>query len=175
MAQDDRHPCLAEIDIDGLYCGKPGQFLQWRGIIADIVGAPLEYVSRRHPFEGPADVPNPPLTLEFWEPRITDQAWGRDLPAGIRAGRWDATPEEPLLIVLLASVPGAMFHARHAGAIAQRLDDIDELVHVLGDGWVTSLHEHARRCFAEQAITGKDIAMSGGYEPGGWWTPRLDD
>ena len=181
MAEDNHHPWtdqppgLVEIAIDGLYCGKPARFLQWRAIVADIVGAPLDYVSRRHPFEGPSDVPSPPLTLEFCEPRITEQAWGQDLPSGVRSGRWDATPEEPLLIVLLARVPGATFHARHARAIAQRLDEIDELVHVVGNGWVTGLHEQARRCFAEQAITGKDIAMSGGYEPGGWWTPRRAD
>lgn len=173
MPHDDRHPWLAEIAIDGLYWGKPGRFLHWRATIADIVGAPLDYVSRRHPFQSAATVSNPPLTLEFLEPKITDPAWGVDLPASVRSGLWDTTPEEPLLIILLAAVPGATLHARHAAAIAQRLDEIGELVHVVGQGEVTGLHEQARRCFAEQAITGKDITMSGGYEPGGWWTPEL--
>lgn len=175
MSQDDRHPWLAEIAIDGLYSGKPERFSQWRATVADIVGAPLHYVSRRYPFQGPATATNPPLTLEFLEPQITDQTWGKNLSPGVRSGLWDTTPEEPLLTLLMATIPGATFHARHARAVAHRLDEIDELVNFVGKGWVTGLHEQARRCFAEQAITGKNIAMSGGYEPGGWWTPRLND
>ncbi|UJW83928.1 hypothetical protein [Devosia sp. SL43] len=174
MQYDERHPWLAEVAIDGLYSGKPERFSQWRAVLADIVGAPIDYVSRRRPFQGPASAVHPPLTLEFVEPRITVQTWGTHLPTGVRSGIWDTTPEEPLLSILLARVPGATFEARHAAAIARRLDEIDELVHFVGQGWVTALHENARHCFAEQALTGKDMMMSGGYEPGGWWTPDLE-
>ncbi len=168
------HPWLAELEIVGLFHGKPGRFSAWREIIADIVGAPIEYRSTRHGFAIPNTLPNPPQTLEFIEANVTDPTWLVEGRASYRKGIWDATPEEPLWIVLLATVPGATFFAHHAGAIAQRLEEIDELVHYVGKGGVTSFHENACRCFAEQAKTGQDMTMSGGYEPTGWWSPDLE-
>ncbi|SEP99490.1 hypothetical protein SAMN05428969_1456 [Devosia sp. YR412] len=173
MTDMRRHSWLAELKIEGLFHGKPQRFLEWRSVIADIVGAPVHYVSVQHPFDIPTTIPAPPLTLEFIEARVTDQAWLAQMPPGFRHGIWDETPEEPLWILLLASLPGATFYARHAAAISQRLDEIDEMVHHVGKGWVTERHEIIRQSFAEQARTGRDMTMSGGYEPTGWWTPKL--
>ena len=133
-----------------------------------MIGAPVEYDYIRRPVTFDAAMPalSAIKSLPFLEARIVDQSWIQPTAAQ-RAGLWDTTPEEPLLILVFLTVPGGIFQARHAGAIAARLDELDELIHFVGHGMHTHVHEAARYFFHELAKANHDVSAVGIYEPVG--------
>ena len=89
----------------------------------------------------------------------------------MRAGLWPETPDEPLLVLLLISLPGYALPARHAAAISERLIELDELVHALDDGRytvssLTDVHQAAMAFFRWQAQSGEDVPVHGLYGDG---------
>lgn len=175
MSVMHRRPRLAEIEIDNHYRGKPKNFDRWRGVVAEIVGAPIGYITveRTVHFDDLDPSITPPETLEFVEVQVMDAKWQVRLTPETRWGIWPSTPEEPLWVLLLLTIPGGTLFARHAQAIADRLDEIDELLDYVDKGWSTDVHQRFRRSFAEQARSGKDVVVKGGYEPTGWWDVDL--
>jgi hypothetical protein len=162
------HPTLDSFFEPSWMQGKEKHFRLWRSCIAEMIGAPVEYHYVRRPVA--FDERHPGLSaiksLPFLEARVTDQAW-RQPTAAERLGLWDDLPDEPLLILVFLTVPGGMFQARHAEAIAKRLDDLDELIHFVGQGWHTHTHEVARTFFHALAKTHEDVRVVGTYDPSG--------
>ncbi len=168
---------MADDTIDPLFYGfsepdwlgeKERHFRAWRSLVGEMIGAPVDYGYVRRPvafgdaFAGLSAV----KSLPFLETRILDAGFAQPTEAE-RAGLWDDTPEEPLLILIFMTMPGGIFQARHAGAIAARLDDLDELVHVAGHGAHTHFHEVARHFFHTLSRTTEDVRVIGVYDPVG--------
>ncbi|WP_149740414.1 hypothetical protein [Rhizobium sp. RU20A] len=147
--------------------GKERHFRLWRGLVAEMIGAPLDYayVRRTVSFKPSCDLAEIE-TLPFLEARVTDPAWKQPSPAE-RAGIWESLPEEPLEILALLTVPGGIFPVRYAGAIADRLDELDAVIHHAGLGAHTHAHEAARGFFRDLATAEADQRIVASYEPYG--------
>ncbi len=168
MVDHASHPRLDSFFEPSWMGGQEKHFRLWRSCIAEMIGAPIayDYVRRSVAFDERHPGLSAIKSLPFLEARILDDAW-RQPTAAERLGLWSALPEEPLLILVLLTVPGGIFQARHAEAIARRLDELDELIHFVGQGWHTHTHEVARQFFHALAKTHEDVQVVGAYEPGG--------
>jgi hypothetical protein len=166
---------LAEIEIPGCYRGRIGRFNDWRRALAEMTGVALRYVvaekdvmlTSRDP-EKPA-----PARLPVVEAEPT-AAPDEELTPLRRLGQWDALPDDPLLVLLLLTVPGGVVRHDFAGAIAARLAEMTELMYGIDDGrfgtvdlgrFTEEMTAGLRRIAAARA----DSAVAGGYEPSGWW------
>ena len=168
MADHTSHPLIEGFFEPSWLAGKERHFRAWRSLVAEMIGAPVgyDYVRRPVTFDETMPALAAIKSLPFLEARIVGQAW-TEPTAAQRAGLWDATPEEPLLILALLTVPGGIFQARHAEAIARRLDEIDELIHLAGHGAHTHAHEAARQFFHTLSKGSEDMRVVGVYEPYG--------
>lgn len=168
MVDHASHPRLDSFFEPSWMRGNEKHFRLWRSCVAEMIGAPVAYDYVRRP--AAFDETHPGLSaiksLPFLEARIIDPAW-RQPTAAERLGLWSALPEELLLVLVLLTVPGGLFQARHAKAIAKRLDELDELIHFIGQGWHTHTHEVARQFFHALAKTNEDVRVVGSYEPSG--------
>lgn len=158
-----QNPVAAILKVDDVWFAKIGHFLTWREALVEMTGSRLRTVLR--------DRPLPPTrrfgmveTVGLWEVERTDPEWGVAVTPKRRRGIWAETPEEPLWVLLYLTMPGGVLHARHAAALAQRLNEIDEVVYAVNGlgtrGW--------RDFFLQQAKTGQDVTCTAEFESVGW-------
>ncbi|HEV7245662.1 MAG TPA: hypothetical protein VGN93_01575 [Shinella sp.] len=167
---------LLRLSIDRFYHGKWWKdFQPWRLALADMVGATVVYRVHAAPFRATRTVPDyrMPERLDVLRADSIGGAHAMAITDSMRAGQWPETPDEPLLVLLLISLPGCALPARHAAAVAERLVDLDELIHALDDGRytvssLTDMHEAAMTFFRWQAQAGEDVPVHGLYGDG--WT-----
>jgi len=167
---------LVEFSVGGSFQGKVKRFDNWRRMVGDMIGAPIEFNMRYRDVSLISDDPafEPPRMLQFIESKVTNPSFAIEITPQIRRGIWMETPDEPLWIVLLLTIPGGTFFSRHAQAIANRLDEIEEIVDFVDFGRSAGEHAAARAFFREQARSGIDVVVQGGFEPSGWWDVDLD-
>ncbi|WP_377288007.1 hypothetical protein [Rhizobium sp. SG2393] len=169
MNSSAEHPWIEGFTEPSWLRGKERHFRLWRTLVAEMIGAPVDYDYVRRPVTH-ADAANAALatieSLPFLEARILDPDW-KQPTAEERAGFWDDLPEDPLWILVLLTVPGGMFRTRHAAAIADRLDELDDIIHHAGLGAHTHAHEAARAFFRQLAKADADVRVVGSYEPCG--------
>lgn len=166
---------LAEIEIPGCYGGRVARFNDWRRALAEMTGVALRYVAieKAVALSSLDQSKPPPARLPFIEAELT-AAPGEDLTPPRRLGQWDALPADPLLVLLLLTVPGGVMRHDFAGAIAARLTEMTELMYGIDDGsfGMTDLGrftEDMAAGFRRIAAARADSAIAGGYEPSGWW------
>jgi hypothetical protein len=170
---------LQEIEIPDCYSGKAEHFINWRKPIAAMTGVSLRYVTIEKPVSfGP---PPAPQRLPFIEVELDQAASDTALTPRQQLGAWEALPPDPLLILLVLTLPGGTIRHQFAGAIAERLGEITELMYGIDDGrWgmidLGRFTEAMRIGMQRIAARGKDSVVQGGFEvqgggpPGGWWT-----
>jgi hypothetical protein len=168
---------LDEIEIPNCYHGRVSRFVGWRCAIAAMTGVSLRYVTVERPVSlGPAPAPQ---RLPFIEAEMAPES-GVALTPLQRLGAWDALPPDPLLILLVLTLPGGTIRYRFAGAMAERLGEMTELMYGIDDGTWGSLDlgrfTAAIRAGLQRIAAGeKDSLIQGGFEPGGWWNlPGID-
>jgi hypothetical protein len=167
---------LTEIEIPGCYRGRIGRFNDWRLALAEMTGVALRYVvvekdvmlTSRHPEK------SAPTRLPVVEAEPHDAALRAGLPPRRRRGDWDALPDDPLLVLLLLTVPGGVVRHDFAVAIAARLAEMTELMYGIDDGRFGTVDlgrftEEMTAGLRRIAATRTDSAVAGGYEPSGWW------
>jgi hypothetical protein len=166
---------LTEINIPGCYRGRVGRFNDWRRTLADMTGVALRYVVRERDvaLTSRNSALEPPARLPFIEAELTAPL-GLEVAARQRLGIWDAVPDDPLLVLLLLTVPGGVVRRDLADAIAARLVEMTELMHGVDDGHYGTtdlgrLTEIMAAGFRRIGVSGADSPVSGGYEPSGWW------
>jgi hypothetical protein len=171
---------LVEIALPRIHIGKVGPFSAWRRALADVTGVPVRYALRWRPVALGAT--GAPGRLTFVEAETQDAAFVDRLTDAVRRGDWQFDPDDPLLVLLLLTVPGGTLQARRLGPIAERLVEVQPLLDALDDGrWGTTdvarLNAMMAAGFAAAADRGADIPIDGGYipidggyEPSGWWT-----
>ena len=162
---------FSRIDIEGFCAGKWWKTIQpWREALAEMIGAEIDYdlVTKGFiPAEG-----RPELArldgLQVLEARGVEGAHALAVTEAMRRGLWIATPDEPLLVLLLLSLPGSDFPARHAAAISVRLAELTPLIEALdpnGDYGMDLLgvHAAAQRFFTAQARARRDVPVEAEY------------
>jgi len=115
-----------------------------------------------------------PTSLPFVEAALDPHNTTGLLTPQRRLGNWEAIPSEPLLILLTITLPGGVVRHQYAGAIADRLREITELMYGIDDGtWgmvdlgrFTERMEAGLRVISKQQV---DSVVRGGFEPTGWW------
>src|SRR5215217_3595965 len=158
-----QNPVAAILKVDGVWFGKIGYFLTWREALVEMTGSRLRTVLRDRLLP-PSSRFGAVETVGLWEIERTDLDWGPALTPERRRGIWAKTPEEPLWVLLYLTVPGGVLQARHAAAIAQRLDELDEVVYAV-NGMGT---RNWRDFFWQQAKTGQDVTCTAEFESVGW-------
>jgi hypothetical protein len=165
---------LEEIEIPGCYEGSVQRFNGWRRAIAYLIGAQVWYGMTEktvalHSEHGPA-----PKRLPFCSAMVTDEVLGAQPTPAQRLGDWPCLPSEPLMIIVLLTVPGSVIRHVFAGAIAERLKEIDELIRFIDDGSFGTFDlgrfsERMQQGLRKMSAQGADSAIVGGYDPVGWW------
>ena len=162
---------ILKLRIGDFYFGKLWWDLHpWRLALAEMIGAEIDYRVHARPFTPAGDFAIPDR-LDVLEADSIGGAHAMTVTPAMRAGTWAETPEEPLLVLLLLSLPGRSFPARHAAAIVDRLVELDEIMHALDDGRytvhsLTHLHEAATAFFRRQAEAGRDVPVHAWYTDG---------
>ena len=154
MGRDyERNPVASMLKIGESHWLKVGRFLKWRDVLMDMTGTRLKTVLRDRPLPacrrfGAVE------TVGLWEAERGDPNWGLPVTPERRRGIWAETPEEPLWVLFYLTVPGGVLQARHVEAIADRLDEIDEIVYaVSGQGAVGWSDDFRRRAKAGEHVT----------------------
>lgn len=170
---------LQEIEIPECYYGKVSRFIDWRLAVAAMIGVSLRHVVVDTPVSfGP---PPAPQHLPFIEVELDQAASDTALTPRHRLGAWEALPPDPLLVLLVLTLPGGTIRHQFAGMIAERLGEITELMYGIDDGrWgmvdLGRFTEAMRIGMQRIASRGHDSVVQGGFEvqgggpPGGWWT-----
>jgi hypothetical protein len=165
---------LEEIEIPDCYRGRVNKFIDWRLAVAGMTGISLRHVAVEKPVSfGPEPAPQ---RLPFIEVELDTALTPRQ-----RLGAWEVLPPDPLLILLVLTLPGGTVRHQFAGAIAERLGEITELMYGIDDGrWGTAdlgrFTEMMRTGMQRIATNGRDsvvqgcFAVHGGGPPEGWWT-----
>lgn len=162
---------FSHLRITGFHSGKWRKHFQpWREALAGLIGAEIDYRLRALPFTPSAGRPELRALsgLQVLEARALS---GTEMPAltpDLRRGDWSETPEEPLLVLLLLDLPGGWLRARHAAALAERLEDLLPLIEHLDPSGehgydLYGMHEEARRFFTAQAVSGAEVRIDGEY------------
>lgn len=167
---------LCEISIGDACSEKLWKFNAWRKAVASIIGAPVWYLLVDKPVIGLCSEGSglPPDRLTFLEAGTADPAVRALLAPEARLGIWNGIPDEPLLILLLLTLPGGFVRHKYAGAIAERLGDITDLMYGIDDGSFEQVDlgrftERMRMAMLAVESSRMDAPVDGGYEPGGWW------
>lgn len=166
---------LTEIEIPDCYQGRVDRFHGWRLAIADMTGVRLTYAVADMAVSLKSLGPSPaPTHLPFIVAADRSGRFEGLLTPERRLGHWPTPPDEPLLILLALTVPSGVIHHALAGAIADRLAEMSELMHAADDGrWglfdVGGLTDSIGAGLRRIAAAGRDAVVQGGYEPGGWW------
>jgi hypothetical protein len=165
---------LEEIEIPDCYSGRLDKFNAWRRAIAYNIGAPVWYGISEKEVVLEIGSASPPKRLPFCTAVVTDEALSTTLTAQQRLGDWASAPSEPLMIVLLLTVPGGVIRHVFARPIAERLREIEELIHFCDDGrfgafHLTHFHHGIYDGMCRISARQIDSVVSGGYHPGGWW------
>jgi len=165
---------LEEIEIPGCYSGRLGKFNAWRQAIAYNIGVDVWYGVSEQEAVFERGHARSPKRLPFCTAVVTDATSRATLTADQRLGDWIGLPSEPLLIVLALTLPGGVIRHCFAKAIAERLKEIEEVIHFCDDGRfglfdLTSFHHGMCDGMDRIATRQIDSAVSGGYEPTGWW------
>jgi hypothetical protein len=165
---------LEEIEIPNCYLGRLDRFNAWRRAIACNIGASIWYgfAEKDVAFDSPR-LSQWPERLQFCTAMVTDETLRRTLTPEQRLGNWDSLPSEPLMIVVLLTVPGGVIRSAFAAAIAERLKEIDELIHYVDDGRfgtfdLTRFHHHMYLGMRSISHRQTDGVIIGQY-PSGWW------
>jgi hypothetical protein len=171
---------LQEIEMPECYYGKLSRFIDWRLAVAAMIGVSLHHVVVDTPVSfGP---PPAPQRLPFIEVEL-DQASDIALTPRQRLGAWETLPPDPLLVLLVLTLPGGTIRHPFAGAIAARLGELTELMYGIDDGtWgmvdLGRFTDMMRIGMQRIASRRQDSVIQGGFEvqgggpPGGWWTMR---
>jgi hypothetical protein len=128
MGRDyERNPVATMIQVEESYWLKVRHFLTWRDVLIDMTGSRLKTVLQDRPLPearrfGKVE------SVGLWEAKRTDADRGVPVTPERRRGIWAETPEEPLWVLFYLTIPGGVLQARHIGPIAQRLEELDELV-----------------------------------------------
>jgi hypothetical protein len=127
------------------------RFDNWRRVVGDMIGAPIAFNMRYRDVSLISNDPasEPPRMLQFIESKVTDPNFAIEITPQIRRGIWTETPDEPLWILLLLTIPGGTFFSRHAQAIANRLDELEEIVNFVDFGRSIGEHTAALEFFHE--------------------------
>lgn len=163
---------LIEIAFTGCAPFRIERFTNWRRAIADMIGIDVTYVEVRKPVSLTSLGPGPaPTTLPFIEAHVDANA---GLTAMQRIGRWDVEPDDPLVMLALLTVPGGTISSVAAIGVAERLDDIVELMYHIDNGeyGTFDLGRFTQAMAAGLRLAhdkGDRVHIHGGYEPGGWW------
>lgn len=159
------------LDIEGFYQGKWWKdFQPWRLALSHMIGAEIDYRLIYRPFRATRPWPGfeMPENLQVLEAVSIGGAHSMAITPDMRAGHWLETPDEPLLVLLLLTLPGKALPARHAAAIAERLANLTDLIEALDTGIYTlrslvDMHEAALAFFARQAREGADVPAGATY------------
>ncbi|MFN3351428.1 hypothetical protein [Pseudorhodoplanes sp.] len=166
---------LEEIEIPECYRGRVTCFNDWRWALAEMTGVAVRYVVVGKTIA--LDTRDPAVRAPEWLPVIEAQA-DAPLDEAItpqqRLGDWELMPADPLLVVLLLTVPGGIVRHRFAGAMAARLAEMTELMYGIDDGRYGLINlgrftEQMTAGFRRLAEKRIDAPVAGGYEPRGWW------
>lgn len=162
------------LNIEGFYQGKWWKdFQPWRLALSHMIGAEIDFRLIYRPFRATSSFPGfeMPEQLQVLEAVSIGGAHSMVITPEMRSGYWMETPDEPLLVLLLLSIPGKALPARHAAAIAQRLVDMRDLIEALDTGIytlrsLTDMHEAALAFFMWQAREGADVLIDAIYSDG---------
>jgi hypothetical protein len=122
---------LEHIEIPDCYDGRLEKFNAWRRAIVYNIGAPVWYGVSEKEVVLKSVYASPPKRLPFC---TANGDLSATLTAQQRLGDWASLPSDPLMIVLLLTVPGGVIRHVFARAIAERLKEIEELIHFCDDG-----------------------------------------
>ena len=106
---------LLKLSIDRFYHGKWWKdFQPWRLALADMVGATVVYRVHAAPFRATRTVPDyrMPERLDVLRADSIGGAHAMAITDAMRSGQWPETPDEPLLVLLLMSLPGCALPAQ---------------------------------------------------------------
>jgi hypothetical protein len=169
---------LEEIEIRGCYYGKVAKFNDWRRALAEMTGVQLSYRVSDEPVSLSSEGPDPPLThLPFIVAVTHTPKWERLLTPARRRGDWAELPEEPLWILLALNLPAGVIHSRYAGAIAERLREMTELMYAIDNGRyglfdLGGFTEAMAAGLRRAAEGGQALVVEGGFSSG-WWPVSL--